>query len=214
VFARLFAMGAGLLAKAEDRDRRELLDGLSGRVLEIGAGSGVNFSRYPPEVTEVVAVEPEPYLRRRAEEAARHAPVPVRVVDGVAEALPLPDGSFDAAVACLVLCTVRDQSRALAELRRTLKLGGELRFYEHVVAQNPVGAALQRASDATWWPLVAGGCHSARDTAGAIRAAGFEIGWLRRTVQRPLLIPLPPAPMVLGRARLSRYARPHPGQQA
>src|SRR5689334_4100635 len=91
------------------RHREELLAGLSGRVIEVGAGVGSNFGRYPSTVDEVVAVEPEPYLRERARSAAAEAPVRIEVVDGVADDLPGGDASFDAAVACLVLCSVPDQ---------------------------------------------------------------------------------------------------------
>src|SRR5262245_53784694 len=130
--------------RGQAEHRRRLLEGLSGRIVEVGAGDGINFAYYPAAVTEVVTVEPEEYLRQRAEKAARGAPVPVRVVDGVAGALPLEDASCDAGVACLVLCTVPDQERALAELARVIRPGGELRFYEHVVAHRPLEARLQR----------------------------------------------------------------------
>jgi ubiquinone/menaquinone biosynthesis C-methylase UbiE len=104
--------------------RRKLLAGLAGRVLEVGAGNGLNFAHYPPAVTEVLAVEPEPYLSGLAQAAAAQAPVPVRVVDGTADALPTPDASMDGAVASLVLCSVPNQARALAELDRVLRPGG------------------------------------------------------------------------------------------
>src|SRR5262249_51400611 len=93
--------------------RAELLAGLSGRVVEVGAGSGANFPHYPAEVDEVVAVEPEAYLRDQAADAGARASVRVTVLDGVADALPLADGACDAAVACLVLCSVPDQASAL-----------------------------------------------------------------------------------------------------
>src|SRR5207244_9958001 len=100
---------------------------------------------HPSAVTEVVAVEPESYLRDRAIEAAAAIPIRIAVVDGVADDLPLEDASFDAGVASLVLCSVPDQARALAELYRLIRPGGELRFYEHVVAERHVAARLQRA---------------------------------------------------------------------
>jgi SAM-dependent methyltransferase len=180
--------------------RRRLLAGLTGRVVEVGAGSGLNFRHYPETVTEVIAVEPEPFLRREAERAATSAPIPIRVVDGLAGELPLEDGSVDAGVACLVLCTVPDPDRALAELRRVIRPGGELRFYEHVVATHPVGAGLQRAADATFWPLLAGGCHLTRDTGGAIERAGFIVDDRDRFTYSPTPI-LPAYPHILGVAR-------------
>lgn len=162
------------------RRRDELLADLSGRVVEIGAGNGINFSHYPPTVEEVVAIEPEPYLRARAERAAEAAPIPVRVTDGVADRLDLPDDSVDGAVACLVLCSVPDQGRALAELQRVLKPGGELRFFEHVGAAGMRKARIQRIADGSGiWPRVSGGCHCARATVEAIAAAGFHVQQIR-----------------------------------
>jgi SAM-dependent methyltransferase len=182
LFARIYALVSPQAEKAGVAGhRRELLEGLGGRVIEVGAGNGLNFAHYPPSVTEVVAVEPEPYLRSRAQEAAEAAPVPVRVVDGTADALPVGGGQFDAAVASLVLCSVPDQASALSELRRALRPGGELRFYEHVVAETPRRAAVQRRLD-EWgvWPRVFGGCHVARDTVASIQAAGFAVERVRR----------------------------------
>lgn len=176
LFARFYDRMSG---KAEERGqaehRRLLLEGLAGRVIELGAGNGLNFPHYPETVTEVVAVEPEDYLRERAKATATRATVPVTVVAGVADHIPAEDGAFDAGIASLVLCSVPDQSRALAELYRVIRRGGELRFYEHVAARGGVGEALQRVADATVWPRMGGGCHLHRDTASAISAAGFEI---------------------------------------
>jgi ubiquinone/menaquinone biosynthesis C-methylase UbiE len=172
-------------AAAEERGatehRRRLLEGLSGTVVEIGAGHGLNFTHYPPEVNEVVAIEPEPTLRSQAETAAKSANVPIRVLAGVADELPLEDESADAAVASLVLCTVPDQSRAFAEIRRVLRLEGELRFYEHVIPRGQPKRALFQAIDRSGiWPAIAGGCHAARDTTEAITQAGFEIEKIER----------------------------------
>ncbi|KOG86345.1 methyltransferase type 11, partial [Streptomyces varsoviensis] len=134
--------------------RRELLAGVSGRVIEIGAGSGLNFAHYPGAVSEVVAIEPERRLRQAALQAARRAEVPVDVVPGAAEALPVKSEAFDAAVSSLVLCSVRDVERSLAELLRVLRPGGELRFFEHGRAPGRVQAAVQRAVDRTVWPVL------------------------------------------------------------
>jgi ubiquinone/menaquinone biosynthesis C-methylase UbiE len=156
--------------------RAELVAGLHGRVLEVGAGNGLNFVHYPPTVREVVAVEPEPFLRLRAQAAARDAPVPVNVMDARAEQLPLEDGSIDAAVCCLVLCSVTDQRQALSELRRVLRPGGELRILEHVRSGDPRAARRQQRLDSSGiWPLLGGGCHCSRTTVDTVRAAGFSI---------------------------------------
>jgi len=181
--------------------RDELLAGLVGRVVEVGAGSGANFARYPATVGEVVAVEPEAYLREQAHGAAASAPVPVTVLDGVADALPLQDASCDAAVACLVLCTVPDQARALAELRRVLRPGGELRFYEHVRAPSQRRARAQEIVDRTFWPHAFGGCHTARDTVAAIEAAGFAVERHRDIQLASIPRFLPVATHALGVAR-------------
>jgi SAM-dependent methyltransferase len=200
IFARLFHR---LVRKADPQQadhRLELLAGLSGRVIEVGAGNGINFANYPGEVTEVVAVEPEAYLRDKAVEAAAEAPVPVTVVDGLADGLPGEDDSFDAAVSSLVLCSVPDQSRALAEIMRVLKPGGELRFYEHVLAQDPKIARRQNRIEPVW-RFCGGGCHPNRDTPGAIEAAGFRMERCRRFSFKPGPLMTVVEPHVIGVAR-------------
>ena len=182
LFARLYArcISPSLRRMGADPLRRRALDGLAGTVVEVGAGDGANFAFYPDTVEQVVAVEPEPYLRARAAEAAAAYPV-VGVVDGTAERLPVADGTADAVVFTLVLCTVNDQVQALAEARRVLRPGGELRVLEHVMAHEPGPLrSVQRALDATFWPLLAGGCHCARDTVGAVEGAGFGFESLER----------------------------------
>lgn len=203
LFARLYArLGTKAEEKGQAEHRAELLSGLSGRVIEVGAGHGLNFPHYPDSVTEVLAVEPESHLRQLALQAAGKATVPIRVLDGTADRLPAGDEEFDAAVACLVLCSVPDQGRALAEFRRVLRPTGELRFYEHVVADTPGLARAQRMGDRSGlWPLVAGGCHASRDTARAIEAAGFEIEQMRRFPFRAELIEVLATPKILGIAR-------------
>jgi len=192
--------------------RRELLSGLSGRVLELGAGNGMNFGHYLGAVEEVVAVEPEPYLRARAQAAARTASVHVVVQDAIADELPHAAGSFDAVVACLVLCSVPDPGRALAELKRVLKPQGELRFLEHVRSSSSRKARVQHTLDRGLWPAIAGGCHCARDTAAAMTSAGFAIEQIRD-------IDLGPAwmhtnPHVLGVARVRPRQPPGPALPA
>ncbi|MGO9760274.1 MAG: class I SAM-dependent methyltransferase [Solirubrobacteraceae bacterium] len=179
--------------------RRALLAGCEGRVIEVGAGSGTNFAHYPPSVSEVLAVEPERYLREQARRASVTAPVPVSVVDANAELLPDTGEPFDVGVVSLVLCSVPDQQRALAQLFKAIRPGGELRFYEHVVAHAPRQARMQRLADATFWPRAAGGCHLARDTMSAIEQAGFEVQACERFAFSPAPL-TPPTPHVLGTA--------------
>lgn len=201
LFARVYERLSRSAEKHGEGDhRRELLSDLSGDVLEVGAGNGLNFRHYPPTVAKIVAIEPEPRLRAAAERAAQTASVPVEVVDSVAERIPAGDARFDAAVISLVLCSIRDPAAALAEVRRVLKPGGELRFYEHVRADSPGLARIQRLLDATIWPRLAGGCHAGRDSAGAIADAGFRIESCRRFLF-PACSLVPLAPHILGTAR-------------
>jgi ubiquinone/menaquinone biosynthesis C-methylase UbiE len=195
LFARCYAR-VGHLMDAEIGDHRQrLLAGLAGRVLEVGAGNGLNFPHYPATITEVLAVEPEPYLRRLALAAASQAPAPIRVADGTAEALPADDATFDGVVASLVLCTVTEPDQALAEVRRVLRPGGTLRFYEHVRATDPRLARWQDQLERPWGWLV-GGCHPNRDTVAAITAAGLQMVRLDR-FDRKAMPPLA-RPHVLG----------------
>ena len=201
VFARVYEKVAEIGERRGGAEHRQrLLAALSGRVIEVGAGSGANFAHYPTTVSEVIAVEPERYLRERAQREAAQAPVPVSVVDGLGDRLPGEPGSFDAGVAALVLCTVPDQQQALAELFRVIRPGGELRFYEHVIAETPGQARFQRFADATFWPHVAGGCHMARDTKSGIEHAGFDIETCERFQFSPAPF-LPPDAHILGTAR-------------
>ena len=202
-FARWYMKGS---EESEQRGaaehRRRMLEGLAGRVVEVGSGHGLNFPHYPATVTEVIAIEPEPTLRAAAEKAALDAPVPISVRAGTADALPLEDGSMDAAVASLMLCSVPDQGSALAEMRRVLRDGGELRFYEHVIAsRQPLRGFLQLLDRSRIWPTLAAGCHPARDTGAAIEAAGFTMERYERFgfAAGPMQ---PKIPHILGTARL------------
>ncbi|WP_405654256.1 methyltransferase domain-containing protein [Streptomyces sp. NBC_00019] len=181
VFARLYPhMSKAMEQAGMAEHRRTHLAGLTGEVIEIGAGDGANFTHYPPTVTRVLAVEPEPHLRRLAEAAAQQAPVSIHVAAGSAERLSVPGKSFDAAVFSFVLCTVPDPNAALDEALRVLKPGGQLRFLEHIRADTSGLIRVQRLLDATVWPLLVGGCHTGRDTQQAITRAGFIIEHLDR----------------------------------
>ncbi|MEH6382032.1 MAG: class I SAM-dependent methyltransferase, partial [Dietzia cercidiphylli] len=161
LFARVWVAAGPVLERVGlARARRRLVDGLSGTVVEVGAGSGVTFQHYPPEVTRVVAIEPDPHLRAHARRDAARASVPVEVVDSVAEALPLADGEADAVVFGLVLCTVPDVPAALAEADRVLAPGGELRLLEHVRAAGRLGRVADRITPV--WSRLGGGCRPNR----------------------------------------------------
>ncbi len=199
VFARLYSwLSPRMEPEGMDQLREELLAGVEGRAIEVGAGNGLNFSHYPPGTTSLIAVEPEPYLRKRAEQAAVRASVPVTVTAGVAGALPAATASVDVGVASLVLCSVDDQEGALAELYRVIRPGGQLRFLEHVTAETRLLRRVQQVADATIWPRLAGGCHTTRNTATAIRRAGFRITTMRRLRFPDGPIPAPASPHVLG----------------
>ena len=200
IFARMYErMAASFEAKGAAEHRERLLAGLAGRVIEVGAGTGLNFAHYPPTVTEVLAIEPEARLRAVAHSAAEAASIPVTVVDGTADDLPGDDGTFDAGVVSLVLCSVPDQAKALTELARVIRPGGELRFYEHVLADSDRWAARQHRA-APIWRRLGGGCSPDRDTAAAITAAGFHIEACESFLFAPTWIAKLTASHILGRA--------------
>jgi ubiquinone/menaquinone biosynthesis C-methylase UbiE len=199
LFARFYArISPGMDAGGMAGYRQRALAGLTGSVIEVGAGNGLNFAHYPAGVTGVLAVEPDPYLRRIAGEHAGHAPVTVEVRDGVAERLPGADGSYDAAVVTLVLCSVADQRAVLGEVRRVIRPGGQLRFIEHVRADTPGLRRVQRVLDATVWPPLGGGCHVGRDTLATIAGAGFTVIQSEAFRFPQSRIPAPAAPHVWG----------------
>jgi ubiquinone/menaquinone biosynthesis C-methylase UbiE len=181
--------------------RRRLLAGLRGRVLEVGSGDGRSFEHYPPEVASVLAVEPDPTARAVATERARAAAMPIEIVDGDAVELPAPDGAFDAAVVSGLLCSVPDPAAALLELRRVLRDGGELRFWEHVRSEHAAFRVLQRTLDRLFWTRSLGGCETTRDTEAAIVASGFEIVALERGFHSSSLLTITTSPYILGTAR-------------
>ncbi|OBG79281.1 MULTISPECIES: class I SAM-dependent methyltransferase [unclassified Mycobacterium] len=198
-FARIWPVVATHEAHAVRAMRRENLAGLSGRVLEVGAGVGTNFALYPPAVDQVIAVEPERRLAAQARAAAAAAPVPVSVAGATAEEFR-GDEPFDAVVCSLVLCSVRDPGGVLRHLYSVLRPGGELRYLEHVASPGMRGR-LQRFADATLWPRLFGNCHTHRDTQRAIVAAGFDVATSRREWTLPAWLPMPVSELLIGRAR-------------
>jgi SAM-dependent methyltransferase len=198
LFARLWTMMAEHETEPLRRLRQENLAGLSGTVLEIGAGTGTNFAFYPGTVTHVVALEPERRMATRARRAAAEAPVPVTVHTDTIERFTSAD-SFDAVVCSLVLCSVDDPTAVLRQIRCLLRPGGEIRYLEHVAGRGP-RAQLQRLADATVWPRLLGNCHTHRHTETAIGEAGFLVEQARRELVLPAWVPLPVAEVALGRA--------------
>ena len=167
LWSRVFAAAYDpFLARAERAGiasaRQQLLAGARGRVLEVGAGTGLNVAHYP-QGTEVTFTEPDPHMAKRLR---AHG---VDVVEAGAESLPFADGSFDTVVSTLVLCTVPDVAASLSEIRRVLAPGGRLLFLEHVRAEP--GSGLERWQNRLHgpWQAFACGCHCNRDLLGALR---------------------------------------------
>lgn len=178
VFAAIYDR---MFAAVEDGGLREirarLLADASGRTLEVGAGTGLDLPHYPDAVSELVLTEPDPHMARRLRDAVASSPFAsrARVVEAPAEALPFEAGSFDTVVSGLVLCSVEDPERTLAEIARVLCPGGRLLFLEHVRA--PEGSTRARWQDRLErpWGLIAGGCHPNRRTVEAIAASELEL---------------------------------------
>lgn len=179
-FALFYAGFARLAERASlARLRRETLADATGRLLVLGAGQGHDLAHLPTAVTEVVAVEPDPAMRRLGRRRLAGVRVPAWYVGAAAERLPLADGSVDTALAALVLCSVGDPDRAAAELRRVLRPGGRLLVLEHVRAAD--GSRLSRLQDRTdrTWGRVSGGCHLNRRTREVLERAGFDTSGVR-----------------------------------
>ena len=196
VFSRVYGLIATLGEHTGLADMRaRLLSGASGRLLVVGLGPGHDLDHLPPAVTSVVAVEPSGPMRHAAAgrvDAARARGLEVDVLDAVAESLPLDDGSVDAVLTALVLCSVDDLAASVGETHRVLRPGGTLHVLEHVAAEAGTRtAALQRAV-APVWPRLAGGCRADRRTREAIVAAGFDDADLHDTRQPgvPVVAPL------------------------
>lgn len=163
------------------RHRAQLVEGLDGRVLEIGCGNGSNFAYYAAAAT-VTATDHSEHMLKQARRAAEDAGATIEVRSADAMELPFEDESFDAAVSALVLCSVPDQARAFAELRRVLRPGGELRIFEHVRSDRAWVAAIQRVATPLW-RIPGDGCHLDRDTGRAVREVGFQV----ESSERPAL---------------------------
>jgi SAM-dependent methyltransferase len=175
IFARLYDPFCWLGEIAGMRHRRSaLLDGARGRVVEIGAGTGLNIAHYPDEITELVLTEPDASMRRTLAHRLRRYGRAARVVDARAERLPLTDASVDTVVSTLVLCTVYDPERTLREIARVLRPDGQLLFIEHVRANSRLLAACQD-NLLQPWRRFAGGCSCNLPTVELIRACGFTV---------------------------------------
>jgi SAM-dependent methyltransferase len=199
-FARIWPAIAAHETEQMREFRRANLAGLSGRILEVGAGTGTNFAFYPETVERVVAIEPERRLVGLAREAAAAATVPVEITNRTVESFSA-DEPFDAVVCSLVLCSVAEPDSVLRQVLSLLRPGGELRYLEHMASKGLRGRLQQFVDVTTLWPRLAGNCHAHRHTEQSIRAAGFEIDRTRTEQALPAWVPLPVSEFVLGRAR-------------
>lgn len=172
--------------------RRETVSGARGTVLEIGCGSGANFPLYSDKVTGVIAIEPDSAMLKRAQARASETNGRVEVRQASAEELPFEDSSFDAVVSTWNMCSVPDYKRALAEVRRVLKPGGEYRFIDHVrYSGGPLAAIQDRIVPI--WTWCGAGCHPNRDIESAIEDVGLQIREVSHVTSVP---PVPPVIMV------------------
>jgi ubiquinone/menaquinone biosynthesis C-methylase UbiE len=200
LFAALYDRGLSGTEEAGLREmRRELLAQARGRVVEVGAGTGVNLELYPEGIEELVLAEPDPHMSRRLREKLAPSGRAARIVAAPAERLPFEDSSFDTAVATLVLCTVPDPEAAVAEVSRVLRPGGQLLFIEHVRSSDPGVARWQDRLEKPW-RFLGDGCHCNRDTLATLGASPLSV----ERVERGSLPKAPPIvrPLVRGSATL------------
>jgi len=178
--------------------RRQLLDSVRGRTLELGSGTGVNLSLYPAGVEDLTLSEPDPHMAKRLRAKIAESKRSAQVVEAGAERLPFEDDSFDTVVATLVFCTVPDPAAALSEAARVLRPGGRVLFLEHVRSENPRVARWQDRLEKPW-RFLGDGCHCNRDTVATIDASPLELG----KFERGELPKAPPIvrPLVQGSAR-------------
>ena len=174
--------------------RRYLVDGISGVVLDLGAGTGAMFPYFRDAAADggdltLFAIEPDPHMRRQAAERARDLGLDIEIESAGAEALPFADDSFDIDIASLVFCTIPDFDAAVSEVARVLKPGSEFRFIEHVRGEGAVGVAHDVLAPA--WHTVAGGCHLNRDTHEMFRDDDrFELVDYTRLEDIPQVVPI------------------------
>jgi ubiquinone/menaquinone biosynthesis C-methylase UbiE len=173
--ARVIAALYDRMVAAAEREglaarRRELLAPAHGRVLEVGAGTGLNLEHFPDRIEELVLVEPERAMVRKLEQRLARIGRQARLVEAEAHALPFPDGHFDTVVCTLVLCSVDDPRRSLEELRRVLRPGGSFIFLEHVRSGEPRTSRLQDRINPVW-RVVSNGCNCNRQTLQSIESA-------------------------------------------
>ena len=193
LFAALYdTVSKGSEAAGLREERRQLLTGAEGATVEVGAGTGLNLEHYPGAVTRLVLTEPDRHMRRRLLRRADALDRAAEVIDAAAERLPFPDGTFDTAVATLVLCSVPDQAVALAEIARVLKPDGRFLFIEHVRSDD---SKLARRQDRIRPLYNMVGCNPNRQTLAAIEASALRVESVKHgevpkapRVERPMIV--------------------------
>lgn len=201
-FAAFWERMVRIESAKERRLRDDIAGGASGRVLEIGCGVGANFPYYHDGIESLAAGDPDPYMVERARRHAADAERPIDIQQFPAEEIPFPDASFDTVVSTLNMCTIADLPRALSEVKRVLKPGGQYRFFDHVRYVNRLGALVQDAITPAWrW--IGAGCNPNRDIAATMTDSGFQFDRLEKTTIVP---PIPP--MLFVRPQIIGVARP------
>jgi ubiquinone/menaquinone biosynthesis C-methylase UbiE len=203
LYGRIFAGSYDIVLARTERaglseKRARLVSLARGRTLELGAGTGLNLKHYPREGIDLTLTEPQPPMARRLQRRVRSERPDATVIRAPAERLPFEADSFDSVVATLVLCTVGDQTAALAEIRRVLMPEGSLLVLEHVRSDDPAVARWQDRLQPLWI-RVGHGCHCNLDTLAGIRSAGFEVSDIEHD-QMPRTAAFV-RPLIIGRAR-------------
>jgi len=191
LFAKFWVRAHRALEKSYGRTKDEMFSRLSGKILEIGPGTGINFRHYPKGV-HVVGVEPNKYMRPHLEAEAAKNELDLSVIEAFAEGLEIEDNSIDAAVSTLVLCSVYETDKVLQEIFRVLKPGGKFYFIEHVAAQR--GTFMRRVQTllAPIWRKLGDGCNPDRETWVALENAGFtSLELEHKYVSNPFIIVSP-----------------------
>jgi ubiquinone/menaquinone biosynthesis C-methylase UbiE len=204
LYAAMYDLLNGPAERAGLRGQRhDLLAQATGATIEIGAGTGLNLPHYPPAITRLALIEPDPHMSRRLRRRAARLGRDAEILGATADQLPFPDASFDTAVVTFTLCSVPDEQAALREITRVLAPGGRLLFFEHVRSADP-GIAAQQDKLPFPYPLI--GCHPNRDTLREIRASALTVESVRAGE-----LPKAPKierPMIVGTARRLASAAP------
>lgn len=190
VFAWALARFNARYERFASKYKRQLFSGVAGTVLEIGAGTGANLRYLMPQRVRWIGVEPNPFMQPYLCKEATRLRMPITILIGTADSLPVGDSSVDVVISTLVLCCVPSQQRCLQEVLRVLKPGGKFLFVEHVAA--PRGSRLRRIQNLVTpvWKRLGDGCHPNRETSVEVEGAGFEnVTYQNITAPTPIVSP-------------------------